>query len=74
MERLSNLEMIRKSKELTRKDLAKLSGVNENTIQRLEQGMYNVDMVKLGTLIKLSKALKVKVVNLVDKDLKRYIC
>ena len=73
MERLSNLETIRKTKGLTRQELADLSKVNPTTIQRLEKGMYDVNMVKLGTLIALSKALHCKVINLVDKDLKRYI-
>ena len=73
MERLSNLERIRKAKGLSREELSILSGVNPTTIQRLERGQYNVNMVKLGTLIALSKALHCKVVDLVDKDLQRYI-
>ena len=73
MENLHNLERIRKEKHLTRKELATLSGVNETTIQRLEKGLYNVNMVKLGTLIALSKALHCKVVNLLDNNLKKYI-
>lgn len=73
MESLSNLEKIRKEKDFSREELSKLSGVNQNTIQRLEKGMYNVNMVKLGTLIALAKALHCKVVDLLDKDLKKYI-
>ena len=73
MERLSNLERIRKAKGFSREELSILSGVNPTTIQRLERGQYNVNMVKLGTLIALSKALHCKVVDLVDKDLQRYI-
>lgn len=73
MERLDNLKTIRRKKGLTRIQLAKLSGTNPTTIQRLETGMYNVDMVKLGTLIALAKALRCKVVDIVDKDLKRII-
>ena len=73
MEKLYNLENIRKAKGLTRQELAKLSEINPATIQRLEQGMYNVNMVKLGTLIALAKALHCKVVDLLDKDLQRYI-
>lgn len=73
MTKLSNLESIRKTKGLTRQELAKLSEINPATIQRLEQGMYNVNMVKLGTLIALAKALHCKVVDLLDKDLQRYI-
>lgn len=73
MEKLSNLERIRKEKSFSRIELSKLSGVNSTTIQRLEQGMYNVNMVKLGTLVALAKALHCKVVDLLDKDLKRII-
>ena len=73
MEKLSNLERIRKEKGFSRLELAKLSGVNVNTIQRLEKGMYDVNMVKLGTLITLAKSLHCKVVDLLDKDLKRII-
>ncbi len=73
MEKLNNLQRIRKEKDLSRKELSKLSGVNETTIQRLETGLYNVNMVKLGTLIALAKALHCKVVDLLDTNLKRII-
>lgn len=73
MENLHNLERIRKEKDLSRDELAKLSGVNRTTIQKLEKGMYDVNMAKLGTLIALAKALHCKVVDLLDKDLKRII-
>ena len=73
MEKLNNLQRIRKEKDLSRKELSRLSGVNETTIQRLEPGLYNVDMVKLGTLIALAKSLHCKVVDLLDANLKRII-
>ena len=73
MERLSNLEAIRKAKGFCRQELETLSGVNKSTIHRLEKGWYDVNMVKLGTLIALAKALHCKVVDLLDKDLQRYI-
>ena len=73
MEKLNNLQRIRKEKDLSRKELSRLSGVNETTIQRLEKGLYNVNMVKLGTLIALAKALHCKVVDLLDTNLKRVI-
>ena len=73
MEKLSNLERIRNEKGFSRLELSKLSGVNDTTIQRLEKGMYDVNMVKLGTLIALAKALHCKVVDLLDADLKRTI-
>ena len=72
MSKLENLESIRKSKNLSRRELALLSGVKCETITALELGKNNADNVKLSTIIKLAKALKVKVVDLVDNDLKRY--
>ena len=73
MEKLHNLERIRKEKGLTRAKVSQLSGVNQTTIQRLEKGMYDVNMVKLGTLIALAKALKCKVVDLLDRNLKKIV-
>ena len=73
MESLHNLERIRKEKHLTRKDLEKLSGVKEITIHHIERGITDVDNIKLSTLIKLSKALKCKVKDLVSNDLRKYI-
>ena len=73
MTNLKHLERIRKERHLTREELEKLSGVYKSTIQRLEKGMYNVDMVKLGTLVALAKALHCKVIDLLDKDLRKYI-
>ena len=73
MERLSNLKKIRESKGFARRELELLSGVKELTIHNLEVGATNVDNVKLSTLIRLAKALKCKVIDLLDNDLKRYI-
>lgn len=73
MEKLGRLEHIRKCKGLSRKDLAKLSGVGEQTIVALETGINNVNNAKLSTLVNLAKALKVKVIDLLDKELHRYI-
>lgn len=73
MKKLENLERIRKVKGLTRPQLAKISGVNKTTIQFLESGINDVNNVKLDTLVKLSKALGCKVIDLVDKDLKNII-
>lgn len=74
MEKLFSLERIRREKGLTRKELSLLSGVSTMTIQSLEQGLTDVNNVKLTTLIKLAKALHCKVVDLLDNDLKRIIC
>ena len=73
MERLVNLERIRKEKCFSRKDLELLSGVASQTIQSLEKGINNVEQVKLMTLIKLAKALKCKVSDLLPKELSWYL-
>ncbi len=73
MEKLNNLQRIRKEQGLSRRELELLSGVKQVTIHHLENGTTNVNMVKLGTLIALAKALHCKVVDLLDTDLKRVI-
>ena len=70
---MTNLETIRKSKKLTRRELAKLSDVKEITIRYYESGILDLSKAKLCVLISLAKALKVKVIDIVDKDLIRYI-
>ena len=73
MEKLENLKTIRINKDLSRLELSKLSGVSVQNIQALEEGITQVDNVKLSTLVALAKALKVKVIDLLPKDLHRYI-
>lgn len=73
MEKLYNLERIRKEKGWSRRELEALSGVKILTISNLETGSTNINNVKLSTLVKLAKALKVKVIDLLNKDLKRII-
>lgn len=55
------LESKRKAKHLSRKELADLSGVHEQTIKALEKGINNPEEAKLSTLIKLATALHCKV-------------
>lgn len=55
------LEEIRKSKNLTREKLSELSGVHKDTIRFLEKGFNDPQEAKIGTLIKLAKALKCRV-------------
>ena len=55
------LKEIRKAKHLSRRELAELSGVNEQTIVALEIGKNDPFEAKLSTLLKLSKALHCKV-------------
>lgn len=73
MERLYNLERIRREQGLSRRELALLSGVKEISINALERGITNVNNVKLSTLIALAKALHCKVIDLLSADLKRII-
>ena len=73
MEKLYNLERIRKEKGLTRKELSEKSGIAEITILSLEQGKTDVMNIKLSTLINLAMALNVKVIDLLDSDLIRII-
>ena len=56
-----NLEKIRKEKRLSRRELAALSGVNEQTIVSLESGINDNGKAKIDTLIKLAKALGCRV-------------
>ena len=55
------LEELRKTRKLSRRELAELSGVNENTIAALESGKNDPSEAKLSTLIKLAKALNCRV-------------
>ena len=71
--RLIKLKMIRLEKGLTRQELARQSGVNEQTIKTLEEGINNADNVKLSTLVALAKALKVKAQKLVDNETAKYL-
>ena len=73
MENLHNLERIRREKGFSREELAKLSGVQNTTIHYLEKGITDVNNVKLSTLVKLAKALHCKVIDLLDKDLRKII-
>ena len=56
-----NLREIRQNKHLSRRELAELSGVNEQTIVALEIEKNDPFEAKLSTLIKLAKALHCKV-------------
>ena len=56
-----NLKEIRTNKGLSRRELAELSGVNEQTIVALEIGKNDPSEAKISTLIKLAKALHWKV-------------
>ena len=51
MEKLHNLERIRREQGYSRRELELLSGVKAISIQYLEQGITDVNNVKLSTLI-----------------------
>ena len=67
--RLDELKKIRKDRHLSRKDLAKLSGIPMITIASLENGVNNVENVKLSTIMALAKALKVKVRTILPEEM-----
>lgn len=70
MEKMDQLERIRRERNLTRKELAEKSGIAEITILALEQGKTNVENIKVSTLLKLAAALGVKGIDLLDNELK----
>ena len=55
------LKEIRKSKHLSRRELAEQSGVHEQTIRFLEEEINDPQDAKLSTLTKLAKSLCCKV-------------
>lgn len=71
--KLNELKVIRKQNKLSRKDLARLSGININTIQALETGINDAYNVKLSTLVALATALKVKIVDLLPTDIRNIV-
>lgn len=73
MNKMINLKMIRKEKKLSRRELCLLSGVAEVTIKSLEVGINNINDIKLSTLLKLAKALKVKPSALLNDDIAKQI-
>ncbi len=62
------LKEIRTAKGLSRRELAELSGINENTIVALEIGKNDPSEAKLSTLIKLARALHCKVRHLYPNE------
>ena len=72
-EKLLHLQRIRKEKNLTLSDLSKLSGVALLTIQKLETGTTPITQAKLDTLIKIAKALKCSVADLLPKELRKIV-
>ena len=61
---LKNLVKLREDKEWSREKLAAESGVSYNTIVKIEYG--SIENPKIETVIKLAKALHVKIGDLVN--------
>ena len=70
----SNLKRIRKSKDMTRQELADKSTTSINMIIKYENGERDIDKSTLDTLTKLAIALNVNLVDILEDDaLKRNI-
>ena len=70
----SNLKRIRKSKDMTRQELADKSTTSINMIIKYENGERDIDKSTLDTLTKLAFALNVNLVDILEDDtLKRNV-
>lgn len=67
-----NLKELRNARGLTMQELASISGINKDTINSIENDRINNEEIRLSTLIKLCKALKCKMSDLLPKELRRY--
>lgn len=61
---LKNLSKIRKQKGWSQEKLAKQANISYNTLIKIERG--GIDDPRIGTVIKLADALKVKIDDLVQ--------
>ena len=64
------LQDARKASGLSQGQLAEKSGVNVRMIQYYEQGVRDIDGVKLATLADLAMALNCPISDIVSEDLK----
>ena len=70
----NNVRKLRKQQKLSVRELSIISGVAMGTIYNIETNKLDLTECKLDTLIKLCKALKCRVKDLViDKAIKRKI-
>lgn len=60
----NNLANIRKSKHMTQKELAEISGISRATISAMENGVER--NATSGTLVKLAEALGVTVSQMIE--------
>lgn len=65
---MSILYEMRKKQQLTQQELAAISGVPQQTISNIEKGTRKLPRV--GTLLKLSRALKCTVDDLIEENCK----
>ncbi len=63
----TKLHKIRKSRQISQTELAKLSGVNLRSIQLYEQRVNDIDKAQAQTLYKLSRVLGCNVEDLLEK-------
>lgn len=61
---LKNLASLRKEKKLTQEGLARKAGISYHTILKLESG--RIKDPRLGTIIRLAKALEISIDKLVS--------
>lgn len=65
---LDTLKEWRKKRKLTRKELADISNIDENTIKSIEKGINNPRNAKLSTLLTLCDALHIKLKQLFPNE------
>ena len=62
---LKNLKKVRKGREITQKELSKMSGVSYSTLTKLESGF--ITNPSFQTILRISKALDIRIDDLVGK-------
>lgn len=58
---MNKIKKMRKEKSLTQEELAIISEIKISTLQKIERADANLEKMTLGTAIKLSKGLGIKV-------------
>lgn len=69
----SNIRYIREAKDISRVELAKLSGVSEPMLKILESDKFDITNSKLDTLVKIARSLRVKVIDLLPVEKRVWI-
>lgn len=64
----TNLKILREGKELSRAELASLSGVNIRSIRLYEQRLVNINKAQAQTLYKLSQALECRIEDILESS------